>query len=84
MMEATRKLESLAPAYATHEYGCNGVMNVSLPTPPFKDTAHIELRCPRCAIGIRQVFTREELRQLADAGIVTEDDVRRFVATTAA
>jgi len=82
-MEAQHTLETLAMAYQTHAYACHGDMRVSLPTPPFRDAGHIELRCVRCATTVRQVFTLEELGQLHDAGIVTEDDVRQFVATAA-
>jgi hypothetical protein len=81
-MDAKQKLETRARAYAAHERACRGFMGVSLPTPPVDDVERIELICSRCATSVRERFTPDEFRQLADAGIVTEDDVRRFVTTT--
>jgi hypothetical protein len=57
-------------------------MGVSLPTPPFANVERIELICSRCATSVREHFTPEECRQFADADIVTDKDVRRFVAAT--
>jgi hypothetical protein len=82
MEEATSKLEVLARAYAAHERTCHGFLNVSLPTRPFDGAERIELMCSRCATSVREFFTSDECRQLNDAGIVTDDDVRRVVATT--
>jgi hypothetical protein len=56
---------------------------VSLPTPPIEAPERIELMCSWCATTVQDLFTRDEFQQLADAGIVTDEDVRRFVATTA-
>jgi len=38
-----------------------------------------ELICSRCATSVRELFTPDEFRQLHDAGIVTEADVRRVI-----
>jgi hypothetical protein len=43
----------------------------------------IELICSRDATSFLETFTRDETRQLRNAGIVTDEDVCRFVATTA-
>src|SRR5262249_15817003 len=83
MMEAILKLASLARAYNAHERTCHGYLMVSLPTLPFDGAERIELMCTRCATSVREIFSADEFRQLNDAGIVTDDDVRRFVATTA-
>jgi hypothetical protein len=80
-MEAKSKLEVLARAYATHEQACNGFMGVSLPTPPFEDVERIELMCSRCATTVQDLFTPDDFRQLADAGILTNEDIRQLVAT---
>jgi hypothetical protein len=51
---------------------CPGFMAVSLPGPPLDNAERIELICSRCATHVRDMFSREELRHLHDAGIVTE------------
>ena len=43
----------------------------------------IELICSRDATSFLETFTRDETRQLREAGIVTDEDVRQFVTTTA-
>jgi hypothetical protein len=82
-MEGRDKLEILARAYIAHEQACHGYLMMSLPTPPIEAPERIELMCSRCATTVQDLFTRDECQQLGDAGIVTDEDVRQFVATAA-
>jgi hypothetical protein len=83
-MDATGKLRDLARRFTTHQRECNSALGVAMTPLDVDDDSSIELICSRCATSFIETFTRDDTRQLRDAGIVTGDDVRQFVATAAA
>jgi hypothetical protein len=80
-MEATGKLWDLARRFTAHQRDCNSALGVAMTPLDVDAESSIELICSRDATSFLETFTRDETRQLRDAGIVTENDVRQFVAT---
>jgi hypothetical protein len=83
-MDATGKLRDLARRFTAHQRECTSALGVAMTPLDVEDESSIELICSRCATSFIETFMRDETRQLREAGIVTDEDVRRFVETAAA
>src|SRR5262245_27395577 len=82
-MEATGKLWDLARRFTAHQRECTSALGVAMTPLDVDAESSIELICSHDSTSFLETFTRDETRQLRDAGIATDEDVRRFVETAA-